>query len=88
MSPRVQEDSLHPRLQSGSCARPRSFTVLDVIGMNAVVFGVIQAPVLFAIARPLWPFLRENMPYLSAKRRHSSAPQSLCWFSYLSFCTF
>ena len=27
MSPQVQKDSLHPRLQSGACARPLSFTV-------------------------------------------------------------
>ena len=27
MSPRVREDSVHPRLQSGACGRPLNFTV-------------------------------------------------------------
>jgi len=30
MSPRVLKDSLHPRLQSGACARPLRFTVRDL----------------------------------------------------------
>jgi hypothetical protein len=32
VSPRVQKDSLHPRLQSGACARPLSFTVRRRVG--------------------------------------------------------
>jgi hypothetical protein len=27
LAPRVREDSVHPRLQSGACARPLNFTV-------------------------------------------------------------
>lgn len=34
MSPRVQKESLHPRLQSGACARPLSFTVRGLMSQR------------------------------------------------------
>jgi len=34
VSPRVREDSMHPRLQSGACARPLNFTVRRARGIT------------------------------------------------------
>ena len=42
MSPRVREDSVHPRLQSGAIARPLNFTVRRRINMKpSQAFGVV-----------------------------------------------
>jgi hypothetical protein len=42
VSPRVREDSVHPRLQSGACARPLNFTVRrqPVERIVRITFGV------------------------------------------------
>ena len=42
MSPRVREESVHPRLQLGACARPLNFTVRRRINMKpSQAFGVV-----------------------------------------------
>ena len=37
MSPRVREDSVHPRLQAGPCAQPLNFTVRRMVSLDSVV---------------------------------------------------
>ena len=55
MSPRVREDSVHPRLQSGAYARPLNFTVRRqvtqryLLGHSAVIVGFIIAIIMCAL---------------------------------------
>jgi hypothetical protein len=57
VSPRVREDSVHPRLQSGASGRPLNFTVrgragltrLSRIGATVVVVGLITSTAAFTL---------------------------------------
>jgi hypothetical protein len=34
------------------------------LAWSPLLFGVVQVPILFAVGRPLWPFLRKKAPLL------------------------
>jgi hypothetical protein len=60
VSPRVRENSVHPRLQSGACVRPLNFTVRQHVSSvphsswHLAVLAAVALTVVFATLYGLW----------------------------------